>query len=67
MRVPLTRLSPQLAEITGLPPVGYRILWTKIVNGEIRASQEKNGRYTADPYEAAEDLKLPILAGKQAA
>ena len=42
--IPLTRLSPELRELTGSVAPGYRRLWTLTVDGRITAEQV-NGRY----------------------
>jgi hypothetical protein len=58
-KVPLTKLSGELAKQTGKPSIPYRRLYLWVLDGKIPAEQDPvTGRYTVDVRAAADALGM---------
>lgn len=57
--VPLPSLSRDLKDLGYRKVPSYRVLWTKVVNGDLPV-EKVNGRYFADPLAVAKALGLTI-------
>lgn len=42
-KIPLVRLSPELAAYTKLPPIPYRTFYSLVIDGKLPATRERSG------------------------